>query len=87
MFLMLSIPSISALLIQQENAINNVFIPPLVKSNALVETERDMLALPLRLGGIGITNPETLANKNNQMFISFTRSLTNRIMDQDTVGK
>lgn len=56
-------------------------MPPLVKSHAL--WEKDMLALPPRLGGMGITSPGKLADKENQNSISFTRSLTNRTIAQE----
>ncbi|XP_050707996.1 uncharacterized protein LOC126993177 [Eriocheir sinensis] len=46
-----------------------------------------MLALPPRLGGMGITNPEKLADKDNQNSISLTRSLINRTIAQEAEGE
>ncbi|XP_050739099.1 uncharacterized protein LOC127009782 [Eriocheir sinensis] len=86
-FLMRTIPGISPLLRPLENAVKNVFMPALVKYHALGEEERDMLALPPRLGGMGITNPEKLADKENQNSISLTRSLINRIIAQEAEGE
>ena len=40
-----------------EEAIRKVFLPNLTGRNAFSDTERDLLALPVRLGGLGIFDP------------------------------
>ena len=64
-FLMRTVPDISPLLRPLENVIRQEFIPALVKSHTLREEERTVLALPPRLGGMGISNPEELAVVEN----------------------
>ena len=86
-FLMRTVPGISPLLRPLESAIRQDFIPALVKSHALSEEERTVLALPPRLGGMGISNPEELAEVENQNSISLTSSLTEKIVAQDTDGE
>lgn len=80
-FLMLTISAINALLKPLENAIKNVFIPMPVNLHALGESERDM-ALPARLGVMGMSSPEKLTEKENQNLIGSTRSLTNCEIDK-----
>ena len=84
---MRTVPDISPLLQPLENVIRQEFIPALVKSHTLGEAERTVLALPPRLGGMGISNPEELAVVENQNSISLTRSLTEKIIAQDTQGE
>ena len=86
-FLMRTIPNISLLLHPLENSIRQDFIPKLVKSQTLGESERAVLALPPRLGGMGIINPVELADVENQNSISLTRSLTEMIIAQDPEGE
>ena len=86
-FLMRTIPDISPLLQPLESAIKCIFLPALVKSHPLNEEERDMLALPPRLGGMGITNPVKLADKEKQNSISLTKSLVNKIIAQEADGE
>lgn len=82
-YLMRTIPGVSPLLQPLENAIKSVFVPSFVKSHTLGEDERSMLALPPRLGGMGITNPAMVADIENQNSISLTQSLTEKIITQD----
>lgn len=79
-FVMRTIPGISPLLRQLEDAIRNTFLPVLLRSPALGNDERALLELPPRLGGMGITSPEKLADAENLNSINLTRSLTERII-------
>lgn len=83
---MRAIPGISPLLRPLKNAVKTVFLLVLVKFHTLVEGERDRLALPPRLSGMGITSSEKLDDKN-QNYIRLTRSLTNMIIVQVADGE
>ena len=52
-----TIPNIQDLLLPLENAIYQHFIPALMKHHVSSKIERELLALPVRLGGMGINNP------------------------------
>ena len=82
-FLMRTIPDISPLLRPLENTIRDIFLPKLVKSVALCDSMRDMLALPPKLGGMGISSPVKRADDENANSINLTKSLTERIVSQD----
>lgn len=86
-FVMRTIPGISPLLRPLENSIRDALIPALLRSHTLGDEERRLLALPPRLGGMGITSPERLAEMENLNSISLTRSLTDKIIAQDVHGE
>ena len=46
------------------------------------QLERDILSLPVRLGGLGFTNPTQIANAEFQASVNVTAPLTERIMSQ-----
>ena len=52
-----TIPDIQNLLLPLENAIHQHFIPALTKHHVSSKIERELLALPVRLGGMCINNP------------------------------
>ena len=52
-----TIPDIQDLLSPLETAIHKHFIPALTGREACSAVERDLLALPVRLGGMGLVNP------------------------------
>ena len=52
-----TIPNIQDLLRSLEIAIHQHFIPALTGREPCSVAERDLLALPARLGGLGLTNP------------------------------
>ncbi|EDO35883.1 predicted protein [Nematostella vectensis] len=51
-----TLPDIEDLLLPLERAISDTLIPSLT-GRTCTQTERDLLALPVRFGGLGITNP------------------------------
>ena len=51
-----TLPDIADLLEPLERAISDVLIPPLLE-HRVAETERDLLALPVCMGGFGLVNP------------------------------
>ena len=56
-YLTQTIPDIDDLLQQLEDTIHQHFLPTLTGQNPFNDTERDLMALPAHLGGLGITNP------------------------------
>ena len=60
-FISRTIPDIAELPKPLEDIIRLKFIPALTGQNVLNDDERDLLALPARLGGIGIINPSSIS--------------------------
>lgn len=58
-----------------------------MKYHTLGDEERTVFTFTPRLGGMEISNPEVLADVENQDSISLTRSLTEEIVAQDSDGK
>ena len=54
-----------------EDTIRKVFIPALIRRE-VNDLERDLLSLPARMGGLGITKPtdECLISHTNSLFVS-----------------
>ncbi|KAG0723258.1 hypothetical protein GWK47_042997 [Chionoecetes opilio] len=86
-FVKCTIPGISPLLRPLENSIRNTFLPALLRSHTMGDDERALLTLPPRLGGMGITSPERMADEENLNSINLTRSLTEKIIAQDANGE
>ena len=55
-YLQRTIPGISHLFLPLENAIRHQLLPSITGKDAFSDKEQDLLALPTRLGGLGITN-------------------------------
>ena len=62
--------------------IREKLIPALV-GRSVSDIERRILALPVRLGGIGLSNPVLSADREYSASASITRNLTNVIYIQD----
>ena len=77
-FVMRTIPDISPFLRPLENTIRDTFLPKLLKSLDPNDIMRDLLALPPRLGGMGITSPVKRANEEYANSINLTRSFTEK---------
>ena len=56
-YVLRTIPNITELLTPLEEAIRHQLIPAITGRSTMSDTERDVLALPCRLGGLGIINP------------------------------
>ena len=80
-FLCRTMPNMAQQLQPLDDAITSIFIPALLGRTVSV-TDRSLLALPCRFGGIGLTVPSTLASQN-QSSIHISSSLVQRILDQD----
>ena len=86
-YVMRTIPDINPLLEPLENAIKYIFIPALIKSVTLTNDERELLALPPRLGGMGITCPMKRADEEFANSVTLTRPLTEKIIAQEAWGE
>ena len=60
-YILKTIPNISELLTPLEEAIRYQLIPAITGRSTVSDTERDVLALPCRLGGMGLINPVKLS--------------------------
>ena len=76
-----TLPDINELLEPLERSINEVLIPSLFKHNCS-ELERDILALPVRLGGLGMGNPTNEASHEYTSSVKVTAPLVERIVSQ-----
>jgi hypothetical protein len=76
-----TIPNIEHHFIPLEEAIRDKLIPVLFGRN-VSETERRILAMPVRLGGMGITNP-TNSSKQFTASAKITENLTQIIFNQE----
>ena len=78
---MRTLPDIKRLLRPLERAISDVLIPSLIDRNCS-ETERDLLALPVRMGGLGLINPSVSADAEYQASIRVSAPLVSKIEAQ-----
>ena len=75
-----TLPNIEDLLKPLERA-SDELIPSMV-DHKCTQLERDVLSLPVRLGGLGFTNPTQKANPELQASVNVTATLAERIMSQ-----
>ena len=76
-------PSSSNLLKPLEQAISQVLIPALTNQPPVNDATRCLLALPSRLGGMGIVNPETQSSTQHCASQKVTRPLVDLILQQE----
>ena len=84
LFLQRTVPDLSPLLQPLENTISDHFIPALTGRGSCTKLERDLFALPARLGGLGLTNPTKSAVHQLTASTCITSPLTDAIFDQIT---
>ena len=77
-----TVEGISSLFTPLEDAIRSSLIPAIL-GHGINDDERNILALPLRYGGIGIQNPTTTADREYAASIKITEQLTELIINQD----
>ena len=65
-----------------EEAIRHRFLPSLTGQNAFNDAERELMALPVRLGGLGITNPTTQTAHQHSTSRKVTAPLAALILQQ-----
>ena len=78
---MRTLPDIDDLLEPLERAISDALIPSLTEHNCSV-AERKLLALPARMGGLGMTNPTESAESEYSASIKMSAPLVDKIMAQ-----
>ena len=76
-----TLPDIQDLLEPLENAISKVLIPAITEHRSS-QLDRDILALPVRLGGLGMTNPCLEANFEQSSSVKVTTPLVQQIVAQ-----
>ena len=77
-----TIPDIHDLLLPLETAIHQCLIPALTGRAPCSRQERDVLTLPVRLGGLGLTNPATNSSHAFQASERLTAPLAALIVAQ-----
>ena len=75
-------PDISEELKPLEKAIRTVFLPQLFGGREINQQLRDIIALPLRYGGMGIQDPSVESNYDYEDSVYATSNLTQAIIDQ-----
>ena len=73
---------IAELLEPLERAINEVLIPA-VTDHTVTKVERDLLGLPVRMGGLGFTDPVVTSSSEYEASIEVTNPLVRRIVEQE----
>ena len=86
-YLARTVPDISDLMKPLEESIRHEFIPALTKRNNIMDIERDLLALPPRMGGLGIINPAKMANSEYENSQLLTSAMKNYVVDQNNTGQ
>ena len=77
-----TLPDIAELLEPLERAINEVLIPA-VTDHTVTKVERDLLALPVRMRGLGFTDPVVTSSSEYEASIKVTNPLVRRIVEQE----
>ena len=80
---MRTIPRISDLLMPLDEVINTPFIPALTGRRSVSDLERQLLALPTRLGGLGTAIPSKIAPFEHSSSIKVTAPLVALIVQQN----
>ena len=83
MYISRTIPHIEDLLCPLETAIHQHFIPALTGREACSAAKRDLLALPVRLGRMGLLNPTSESTQAFEASKRITASLVALIVVQD----
>ena len=81
-FLQRTIPDTGDFFAPIEDAIRDIFIPALI-GRRITDLERRILALPVRMGGLGIQNPMLTAEIEFRNSFTVTRSLKRIIVNQE----
>ena len=79
---MRTLPYIAQLLEPLERAINEVLIPA-VTDHTVTKVERDLLGLPVRMGGLGFTDPVVTSSSEYEASNKVTNPLVRRFVEQE----
>ena len=74
-----TLPDIAELLEPLERAINEVLMPA-VTYHTVTKVERDLLGLPLRMDGLGFTDPVVTSSSEYEASIEVANPLVGRIV-------
>ena len=77
--------SISDLLLPLDEVINTHFIPALTRRGSISELEMQLLALPTRLGGLGIAIPSKIAPFEHSSSVKVTAPLVALLVQQNLI--
>ena len=77
-----TLPDIVELLELLEPAINEVLMPA-VTDHTVTKVERDLLGLPVRMDGLGLTDPVVTSSSEYEASIEVTNPLVRRIVEQE----
>ena len=86
LFITRTIPDIEHLLQPLEDAIHQILIPALTGRPPCSKVERDVYALPSRLGGLGFPNPSSNSQSSFHASVTLTRPHVNLITAQNLKG-
>ena len=84
-YLARTIPHSSELFKPLEDAIRTIFLPSLTGQSPFNDTDRNMLALPTRLGGLGIINPSLMSSHHYTTSVNVTSALVNLVITRTTL--
>ena len=79
-YLARTIPHSSELFIPLENAIRTIFLSSLTGQSPFNDTDRNMLALPTWLGGLGIIHPSLMSLYHYTTSVNVTSALANLVI-------
>jgi len=85
LFIARTIPDVSSCYQPLEVCVRNIFIPAVTGRPPPGDLERDLLALPARVGGLGITNPVHLSSVEFEASTKVTGPLQSLILSQTGV--
>ena len=81
-FISRTIPNIEDLFKPLETSIRHKFLPALTGQNQFDDTTRDLIATPVRLGGLGIIDPSRQSTNLFTTSLNITSPLTSLILQQ-----
>ena len=76
-----TLPDIAPFLEPLESAIADLLVPAITE-HVTTQEERDLLELPVRLGGLGLVNPARTASQEYEASVKITGSLVRQIIKQ-----
>ena len=82
-YFMRTIPNLQDVLQPLDDTINTKFIPAITEGHNCSEDDRRLLALPVRLGGLGLPIFTELCEREFRNSTIITEQLTNKIIEQD----
>ena len=82
---MRTIPNIEHLLQPIEDIIRHKFIPAICENRMCSDDDRLLLSLPVRLGGLGITNIVSISDLEYDFSNKITKKMQNNIENQLTI--